>query len=469
MGDEARDVPGAGEQLDLFGAPPGRAGSPGITPEFDQGNLEPPQQIYVHFRNEEDRRAFSGRIGHPITSLTTTVNFSRGAAATGSAYPAPLGPRDAGEQLALFEAPEKWEECWGGMPEFDQRDLTSYQEILVLLSGDVDRRRFAEIADQPISVRTRSIWFPRAEVGRFADKRYATEAGIVPRYPVYVPTKGRYDSLLTIRALEEIGVPFMAVVEAQEFDAYAAVVDPAQLLVLPHRDKGLVVTRNWIWDHALASGTPRFWTIDDNIRGFFRLNRNLKVPVSSGAIFCAIEDFVERYENVPIAGMNYFMFASRKERFPPITLNTRVYSNMLIQTDVRDRRGNYYRNEGFFNDDTDLCLRVLKDGWCTVLFNAFLILKSTTMTVKGGLTPYYQGDGRWRMAKELRDKHPDVVQITRKWGRWQHQVDYRPFRRNELRLRPGAVVPDGVEDYGMTLEVDRGPGDPAPRGEGDGG
>ena len=57
MGDEPRDVPGAGEQLDLFGAPPGRAGSPGATPESNQGNVEPPQQIHVYFRNEEDRRA----------------------------------------------------------------------------------------------------------------------------------------------------------------------------------------------------------------------------------------------------------------------------------------------------------------------------------------------------------------------------------------------------------------------------
>ena len=74
---------------------------------------------------------------------------------------------------------------------------------------------------------------------------------------------------------------------------------------------------------------------------------------------------------------------------------------MLIKTDIKDYKGNPYRNEGFFNDDTDLCLRILKDGYCTILFNAFLIEKSVTMTVKGGLTPYYQGDGRYKMAKEL--------------------------------------------------------------------
>lgn len=273
-----------------------------------------------------------------------------------------------------------------------------------------------------------------------------------PKYPVFVPTKGRHESRLTIKALEAIGVPYRAVIEPQEYDQYAAVIDPANLLVLPHSDKGLVVTRNWIWDYAQHElQTPYYWTIDDNVIAFWRWNRNKKQRVKTGSIFAAMEDFVARYTNVPIAGMNYFMFIKQKYRDAPIRLNTRVYSNMLIQTDAADPTGKPYRNEGFYNDDTDLCLRVLKDGYCTILFNAFLIEKSVTMTVKGGMTPYYQGDGRYKMAKELQEKHPDVVKITRKWGRWQHQVDYRPFKGNRLIKRKGVEIPEGVNNYGMKL------------------
>jgi hypothetical protein len=272
-----------------------------------------------------------------------------------------------------------------------------------------------------------------------------------PRYPVFIPTKGRWESRLTIKALENIGVPYKAVIEAQEYDNYAAVIDSNNIIVLPYRDKGLVVTRNWIWDYALSQGYPRFWTMDDNIRNFYRMNHNLKVPITTGTPLCVMEDFTERYTNVPVSGMNYFMFASRKTKAAPFTLNTRVYSNMLIETDARDPRGKPYRNEGFYNDDTDLCLRILKDGYCTILFNAFLIRKSVTMTVKGGMTPHYQGDGRLKMAQELQAKHPDVTKITFKWGRWQHQVDYRPFKANRLIKRPGVVIPEGVNDYGMKL------------------
>lgn len=272
-----------------------------------------------------------------------------------------------------------------------------------------------------------------------------------PRHPIYIPTKSRWATPYTIRALERIGVSFNVVVEPQEAELYAPVVGDQKLVILPHQGQGLVATRNWIWDHARDSGAERFWTFDDNIRDFYRLTGNLKYRCTSGAFLYAIEDFVARYENVPVAGMHYEMFVPRKERHAPFILNTRVYSNMLILTNATDRMGRPYRNEGFYNDDTDLCLRILKDGQCTMLFNAFLVDKLPTMTVKGGMTPSYEGDGRWKMADELRRKHPDVVKITRKWGRWQHQVDYRPFKTNRLIKKPGLEIPAGPNEYGMKL------------------
>jgi hypothetical protein len=222
--------------------------------------------------------------------------------------------------------------------------------------------------------------------------------------------------------------------------------DKAKLLVLPHSDKGLVVTRNWIWDFAAKQGYEYFWTFDDNIQAFYRLNRNTKIKCGDGTFLRIIEDFTSRYSNVPVSGMHYEMFAPRSRIVPPFQLNTRVYSNMLIRTDAP------YRNEGFYNDDTDLCLRILKDGLCTILFYAFLAKKITTMTVSGGMTPHYLGDGRYKMALELQRKHPDVTKITRKWGRWQHHVDYRPFKANKLKLKPEFVGKQWQpNEYGMKL------------------
>lgn len=268
-----------------------------------------------------------------------------------------------------------------------------------------------------------------------------------PEFPVFVPTKGRYKTLHTIKALERIGVPYRAVIEKQEYEQYAAVVDKSKLLVLPHQNQGLTITRNWIWDyvqHELKA--PYFWTMDDNIRGFYRLHRNMKYRVDSGTFLKVMEDFVQRYENLYISGMAYEMFVYRKKAQPPYILNTRVYSNMLIRTDIP------YRNVTFYNDDTDLCLRVLKDGYCTMQFCVFLADKIATMQVKGGMTDYYEKTNkRKQFAEELQRAHPDVVRVVWKFNRWHHEVDYRPFRNNRLRLKPGVMIPDGVDNYGMKL------------------
>lgn len=274
-----------------------------------------------------------------------------------------------------------------------------------------------------------------------------------PRHPVYVISKGRWESRLTAKSLESIGVPYTIVIEPQEYEQYAAVIDPHNIAVLPFSNlgQGSIPARNWVWEDAIARGAERHWILDDNISGFYRFHRNLKTPVGSGTSFRACEDFVDRYENVSLAGMNYFMFASRKSgNIPPVTLNTRIYSCILILNSLS------HRWRGRYNEDTDLSLRCLKDGWCTVLFNAFLCGKTATMTMKGGNSDelYKQDgefDGRLEMARSLRDQHPDVTKITRKWGRWQHHVDYSPFKKNELRKRPGAIIQSGPNNYGMKL------------------
>jgi hypothetical protein len=353
---------------------------------------------------------------------------------------------------------------WRGMPEFAHENQAPKRTIRISFPTVEDLDAFENLVGQKIDryeKRTPSFWYPEAEIGRYGNKGWvldpdveATQGPILPRYPIYIPSKGRWETRHTIKHLEAMGIPYFMVVEPQEAEKYARHVPEAQILVTPHRDKGVVATRNFFWDHAASIGAKRFWNIDDNINGFYRFNHNLKVSVHTGAYFRAMEDFVDRHENLVIAGPHYFMFASRKVPSPPFYYNTRVYSCMLIETNARNRRGEPFRFEGFYNEDTELCLRVLKAGHATLLFNAFLINKIITMRVKGGNTPNYQGDGRLKMARELKLRHPDVVRVIQKWGRWQHQVDYRSFRSNPLVLKPEIEVPQGVNNYGMVLRVD---------------
>ena len=272
------------------------------------------------------------------------------------------------------------------------------------------------------------------------------------KYPIYVISKGRWETPLTANALAMIGANYKVVVESQEYDSYARVIRPESILALPFSNlgQGSIPARNWVWEHATNQGVDRHWILDDNIYRFHRLHQNKKWVFQDATPFAVIEDFVDRYVNLPMAGMNYELLIPAKKKTKPITWNTRIYSCILLSNNTT------HRWRGRYNEDTDLSLRFLKAGNCTALFNAFLCKKVETMRMKGGNTDqlYKQDaefDGRLEMARSLQRQHPDVAKVTRKFNRWQHHVDYRPFKGNKLIRKAGIDVQGGINNYGMAL------------------
>lgn len=271
----------------------------------------------------------------------------------------------------------------------------------------------------------------------------------LPKYPIYVISKGRSDHCLTAKFLQRDGVPFRLVVEPQEAEAYAKVFGADLLRILPFSNLGLgsIPARNWVKDDATKEGHARHWILDDNMMGIWRRWKARKIPCEAGPAFSAIEDFVDRYENVAIAGMNYYMFAVNKQKMPPFYLNVHVYSCILILNAIP------HRWRGRYNEDTDICLQVLSDGWCTILVNAFLAWKMTTMTMKGGNTDQlYQADGRLKMARSLERVWPYVVETKRRFNRPQHVIKnaWRHFD-TPLKRKPGYENLTENDERGMKL------------------
>jgi hypothetical protein len=288
-----------------------------------------------------------------------------------------------------------------------------------------------------------------------------------PKYPVYIISKGRHETMITSRSLNRMRVPHYISVEPQDLEPYQEAVkkfnlDMVTLLELPfsnHGD-GPGRARNWCWDHSISIGAEKHWVLDDNISDFYRLHKNERIRVESGVIFKVAEDFVDRFENVPISGFQYRFFIAPNQSYPPYVKNTRIYSTLLISNDCK------HRWRGRYNEDTDICLRVLKDGDCTIQFNAFLQGKAATQTVKGGNTEeFYHKEGieknHWVdgvNAEGTRNKsemlvrmHPDVARMVWRYKRWHHYVDYSPFKKNELRYKKDITLPEGVNDYRMKL------------------
>lgn len=272
--------------------------------------------------------------------------------------------------------------------------------------------------------------------------------------PLYIPTKGRADSRLTSKALNVMGVPHYLVVEPQEVDTYRRAAAGTAATVLPLDmaykgryelcdDLGLTKStgpgpaRNFIWDHSIANGHAWHWVMDDNIKSFRRLHGGAKIKVRDGALFRAMEDFVMRYSNVAMAGPNYSMFAYEADSstIKPFVTNTRIYSCNLIRNDVP------FRWRGRYNEDTIISLDMLKAGWCTIQFNAFLQDKVRTQTLGGGnTTEFYAREGTAPKSDMIVRVHPDCTRLVKKYGRSHHVIDYGKVKAQPLLRKPDAVM-----------------------------
>lgn len=302
-----------------------------------------------------------------------------------------------------------------------------------------------------------------------------------PTNPVYIVSKGRADTMITSRSLSRMKVPHYIVIEPQDEEPYEKALDEFKirdyvtLIVAPfsnHGD-GPGRARNYAWDHAISIGADKHWVMDDNISDFYRLHRNQRIRVESGVMFKICEDFIDRFENVPVSGLQYRFFIAPNQKYPPYVKNTRIYSCLLIDNNCK------HRWRGRYNEDTILSLDVLKDGDCTIQFNAFLQGKCATQTVKGGNTSeFYHAEvgfdektgkaikaeqlvdakgkkyneaGTIAKSQMLADIHPDVSRVVWRYDRWHHYVDYLPFKKNELRLKPEVKIPEDTNNYGLRL------------------
>lgn len=267
------------------------------------------------------------------------------------------------------------------------------------------------------------------------------------RYPVYVISKGRAPRASTAKFLARDGIPHRLVVEAPEADEYRARYPGSTIEVLPDIDRGGVFARNWCWEHSITAGAERHWILDDNIRSIQRWHKGVRHNMDAKLAFASVEDFTDRYENIGLSGMNYVMFATGQ--LAPFTLNCRVYSCQLIRNDMPVR----WRGE--WNTDADLSLQALGIGLCTVLVNAFLIQKTTTMKSKGGNTEKYQGDGRLKMARSLEHQWPGIVTTGRRWNRPQHIVANSWRKFDTPLIRRTDIDWDAIEGRQVALRTTR--------------
>lgn len=306
------------------------------------------------------------------------------------------------KHMGDMQTTHDWTEHWVGMPEFH------------IPTRDTEKRNSVDVSD----------------IREIANR----ETSLFPRYSIYIISKGRYDNPKTAEALKGMNIPFKIVVEPDEALMYKDSVGDEYLLVAPEnyseRGDGGIPVRNFVMEHSISKGEKKHWILDDNIAGFGYQKTGRRINTkTNGDFFRQCEDFVDRYSNVKMAGIRYRFHHNYVKS--PYYLNTRIYSCILIDNSLR------HRWRGRYNEDTDLSLRVLKDGDCTMLFTWCYCNKAATLSTRGGNTDdlYAKTDNRKEFAESLREQHPDYVKVVWRYNRWHHEVNYKPFRGNQLKWR----------------------------------
>jgi hypothetical protein len=334
--------------------------------------------------------------------------------------------------------PKQWEQHWKDLTPFEINDKAPFAHIDFLFNDSYDNDALSDLLDQTVTVKTKSLFYPKKIVGDENYIRVLGERGN-PQYPIYVISKGRSKTCVTADHLIKMEVPFKIVIEKQEWNDYAEVYGEDRLLELDlsfrdeydvyikdfpaDKSKGSGPARNFVWWHAKnVVKSDWHWIMDDNIFGFNYYNDHRRMKAVDGTIFAAAEDFVNRYDNIGISGLNYYMFAIPGSKEVPYVANTKIYSCLLINNHIPIRWA------GRYNEDVDICIRALKEGYSTIQFDAFLAKKGGTQTMGGGNTDaFYAEEGTLPKSNMLMFNHPDITNVTWRFQRWHHVTNYDIF------------------------------------------
>jgi hypothetical protein len=76
----------------------------------------------------------------------------------------------------LFIVEEEWKKEWKDMPEYSNKEIIPYKSIRVYFRTQEDYERFSKLIIQNLTIRTKSVWFPKLIFGQNSNLRYSDES-----------------------------------------------------------------------------------------------------------------------------------------------------------------------------------------------------------------------------------------------------------------------------------------------------
>ncbi len=193
------------------------------------------------------------------------------------------------------------------------------------------------------------------------------------KYPVYIVSKGRWDKPLTANFFIKDGVDFKIVVEPQEYDNYCKAIGEKYVLKLPFKNLGV------------GSYPARNFAWEDSLKNGYE---------------------------------RHWIFDDNIHR-------------------IRRLNKGLKRWRLKYNEDVDLCLQVLDNNLCTILINAFIVDKTSTVAkMKGGNQDELYKNNAYEKkvlkTKSLEEIWPQYVKTIIRFNRPHHFVDWKGHFNHSL-------------------------------------
>lgn len=240
-------------------------------------------------------------------------------------------------------------------------------------------------------------------------------------WPIYVLSKGRAAGCATFHTLYNDGLEPHVVVEPAELMAYAEHIPITSLVALPENNRGIVYVRNYILEHAKATGSW-VWMMDDDVTGFYETNvgTSKAVPASAGRVLGAAERLIRQRDDVALAALEYRQFSWSASK--PYTLNS--YCDVVVAMNGKRMYGLSYDQEQRLKQDRDMALQVMRKGFKTMRLSALSFATPTNGTNDGGLKGTYKAGLEADMAKRL----------VAKWGSGIVEFVHKPNGRPDAKI-----------------------------------
>lgn len=194
------------------------------------------------------------------------------------------------------------------------------------------------------------------------------------KYTIYIPSKGRPDTIRTHKRCE--GLKYKIVVEPQDYDSYLNTFGVDQLVKMDKNDQGLPFARNFIKNYSIEQGEKFHWQFDDDIKNFLVRVGNKNVKTNPANCMSIVEQTMDLFSNISISSMTDVSYAFSKKQ--PVRLNYLTYTCVLVNNsvDVSWRKGTV--------EDWDYTLLSLEKNYCTMPFCHVLFESHDTGANPGG-------------------------------------------------------------------------------------